>query len=111
MPLAAVGHLAALIISKDAPKPMFFPLQLLEKGQFLPITHPHGQEVDSAILCSTAVDWVGSMDPKVLMLIGVTCVVTAGTQVHVLAAPSTFRAGIALFLKFTGGRALTGSLG
>lgn len=65
----------------------------------------------TAILCSTAVDWVGSMDPKVLMLIGVTCVVTAGTQVHVLAAPSTFRAGIALFLKFTGGRALTGSLG
>lgn len=54
--------------------------------------------------CSTAVDWVGSMDPKVLMLIGVTCVVTAGTQVHVLAAPSTFRAGRPL-LKFTGGRA------
>lgn len=95
-----------------APKPMFFPLQLLEKGQFLPITHQHGQEVDSAILCSTTVDWVGSMDPKVLTLMeGVTCVVTAGTQVHVLAAPSTFRAQIALFLKFTGGRALTGSLG
>lgn len=97
-----------------APKPMFLPLHLLEKGQFLPITHPRGQEVDSVIrsyVPPLLTGWGRWIDPKVLMLTGVTCVVTAGTQVHVLAALSTLRARITLFLKFTRGRALTGSLG